>query len=107
MKSLPSILLVAGIVVFLTACNQSPRNGLHGTELSQWVGKNVRVQLRGDALGVAAPLTVSPTTGETNGASTAIVGKLLKVHTMSLLVGDEQRPKWIPREVILFVELNP
>jgi hypothetical protein len=108
MKTLSSLLLAGGLALLLVACNsnQPPQTGLHTTEVSQWVGKTVRVELRRDALGTV-PLPVGPATGGTNSTPTAIAGKLLKLHSVSLLVEDGQRQIWIPREVILFVELQP
>ncbi len=98
---------MGGFAVFLVACNnnQSSASGLQTTEVSQWVGKNVRVELRRDALGTVS-LPTGAVTGGTNSTSTAIVGKLLKLHSISLVVEDGQRQIWIPREVILFVELE-
>ena len=101
--ALLSLMSVAG-------CSNEKSDGMTSSELSNWIGKNVRIQFRRDALGAAASLPISPTTGEINGASTTIVGQLLKINAQSIVVGDHQRsesPKWIPREVILFVELNP
>lgn len=107
MKIWSSLLLAAGLAMFLAACNhQSSASGLQTTEVAQWVGKNVRVELRRDALGLA-PLPTGVATGGTNSTSTAIVGKLLKLHSISLLIEDGQRQIWIPREVILFVEPSP
>lgn len=103
LKNALSVLLAASIAVVFAGCGQPSQSGLHATELSQWVGKNVKVELRRDALG----MSVGQTDRETNGVSTAIVGKLLKIHSVSILVGDERRQIWIPREVILFVEVNP
>ena len=71
------------------------------------MGKNVRVQFRRDALGAAAALPISPTTGEINGASTTVVGTLIRVEADAIVVDSQGRPKWIPREVILLVEANP
>jgi hypothetical protein len=76
-------------------------------ELRQWAGKNVRIQFRRDALGAAASLPVPPTAGEINGATTCVIGKLMHVERTGLVIGPEEHPKWIPREVILFVEANP
>jgi hypothetical protein len=104
MKSFFLLLSAVSIAALFTGCNPSSQTGLHSTEVSQWVGKNVRVELRRDA---AVASSLNPVAGVTNGAATTIVGKLIKVHSVSIVVGDEQRPKWIPREVILFVELNP
>ena len=108
MKIWSSLLLAAGLAVYLAACGNNPssQSGLHSTEVEQWVGKNVRVELRRDALGTV-PLPTGVATGGTNSTSTAIVGKLLKLHSISLLIEDGQRQIWIPREAILFVELKP
>ena len=78
-----------------------------GWELSQWVGESVRIQFRRDALGAAAALPVSPTTGSINGASTSMVGTLELVDSDAIVVKADNRPRWVPREVILFVERNP
>jgi hypothetical protein len=107
MKTWSSLLLAAGLAVFLVACNnQSSGSGLQTTEVAQWVGKNVRVELRRDALGTV-PLPTGLATGGTNSTSTAIIGKLLKLHSISLVIVDGQRQIWIPREAILFMELQP
>jgi hypothetical protein len=107
MKSHISLLLAANLALLATGCSQSHQSGMDTTELSQSLGDNVIVQFRRDALGAAAALPISPKTGEINGASTTIGGKLLQVHASSLVIEEGQRPKWIPREVILFVEANP
>ena len=107
MKTLSSLLLAGGIVVLLAACNdnQSSASGLQTTEVSQWVGQKVRVVLRRDALGTTL-LPTGAATGGTNSTGTAIVGKLVKLHSISLVVEDGGRQVWIPREAILFVELE-
>jgi len=107
MKSRIYLLLATCLTLLATGCGQSNQSGMDTTELSQWLGDNVRVQFRRDALGAAAALPISPKTGEINGASTTIVGKLVKVHSSSIVIEESQRRKWIPREVILFVEANP
>lgn len=94
-------------MALLSGCDPAPDANMANGELAQWVGKNIRVQFRRDALGAGAPLPISPTTGEINGASTTVVGRLIKVESSEIVIGPEERPKWIPREVILFVEANP
>ena len=108
MKIRSSLLLAAGLAVLLAACgnNSSSKSGLQTTEVAQWVGKNVRVELRRDALGTAS-LPTGVATGGTNSTATAIVGELARLHSISLLIEDGQRQIWIPREVILFVERCP
>jgi len=105
-------LLSAILVATIVLCGCSRDNGEHRTsnELSKWIGKNVVVQFRRDALGAAANLPISPDTGGINGASPIIVGPLLEVNAESIVIGNHQKkksPKWIPREVILFIEVNP
>lgn len=100
-----SLSLVA--VMIVSGCGSGQDPDLSASELRQWTGKNVRVQFRRDALGAAASLPVPPTTGEINGAATCVVGKLIKADRNGIVIGPEERLKWIPREVILFVEANP
>jgi hypothetical protein len=109
MKTVMSLLLAGVLVGLVAACNNSNQpspSGLQTTEVAQWVGKNVRIELRRDALGLAL-LSAVPVTGATSSPPTAIVGKLLKLHSISLLVDSGQRQIWIPREVILYIELEP
>ena len=54
--------------------------------------------------------TLLPTgvaTGGTNSTATAIVGRLVKLHSISLVIEDGRRQVWVPREAILLVELQP
>lgn len=103
-----------GLLIALSGCvskvnsetSQSKSSDMSRGELHQWIGKRVSVQFRRDALGAAAPVPVSPTTGSFNGAATIVAGKLIKVDSESIVIGPKERPKWIPREVILFVEAN-
>jgi len=103
-----SIALLA--LMSVAGCSNEESDDMTSSELSNWIGKNVRVQFRRDALGAAASLPIPPTTDEINGAATNVIGSLVKVNAESIVIGDHQRessPKWIPREVILFVQLNP
>ena len=105
-KNLSVLVLAASLTVFQTGCgnSQSSGSGLHSTELAQWVGMNVRVELRRDAVGIT-PVEFPKAGGGTNGTPLSITGKLVKIHSISLVVENGQRQIWIPREVILFVEL--
>jgi hypothetical protein len=107
MKEAVSLFLSLAAVMIVSGCGSRQDGDLSTSELRQWTGKNVRVQFRRDALGAAASLPVPPTTGEINGAATCVVGKLMKAERAGIVIGPEERPKWIPREVILFVEANP
>ena len=107
-----SIVLVTGILAaaLLSGCNSDAPDDMASSEMAKWIGKNVIIQFRRDALGAAADLPVSPTTGSINGAKTSIVGLLQTVDATGVTLGNHQRkgsPRWIPREVILFVELQP
>ena len=80
--------------------------------LSEWIGQNVRVQFRRDALGAASNIPISPDTGEINGASTSIIGTLVSVTESEIVImrsrlSQQARPHWIPRETILYVKVNP
>jgi len=101
------LLLCFVLSPLLSGCDRPSKNSIRSEALSQMVGETVRVQFRRDALGAAAPLPVSPTTGEINGASTTLVGKLTKAEPSAILVEADGRLNWIPREVILLVQARP
>ena len=107
MRTTILLLLCFGVGMALWGCDTARNADASTGELHRWVDKNVRVQFRRDALGAAAPLPVSPTTNEINGASTTVVGQLMKVDGTGIVIGPDDRPKWIPRAVILFVEAHP
>ena len=87
-----------------TTHSQGPTNS---QEISKWIGKTVRVQFRRDALGAATTLPISPTTVVEAPLIDPVVGTLTIVESDAIVVDVDNRPKWVPREVILFVELNP
>ena len=99
-------LFAAAISLFLLGCESSEKEDPVGAHLPNWVGKNVEVQFRRDALGAAAALPVSPETGQINGASTSFYGKLIKVEGSSVVIEVNGSLKWIPRDVILYVGLR-
>jgi hypothetical protein len=103
-----AVVMIAAML--LSGCGDDADTGVTSGKLSKWIGQNVRVQFRRDALGAAAALPISPETGEINGAATTLIGPLLEASGDSIVIGNHQRKesqRWIPREVILFVELNP
>lgn len=91
----------------LSGCVGPSGNRISGGELSQWVGSTVNVQFLRDALGAAASLPISPTTGKINGAETTVIGTLIEVESSAIVVEANGRKMWIPREVILLVECKP
>lgn len=107
MKKIVLPVATFAIAVLLSGCGPASNADMSKGELREWVGKNVRVQFRRDALGAAATLPVPPATSAINGAETCVVGQLMKVESEGIVIGPEQHPKWIPREVILFLEANP
>ena len=81
--------------------------------LKKMIGENVKVQFRRDALG-ASERPIDPYTDESNGASMILVGKLTQVEAGGIvinsgrIVGDVNKSdRWIPRDVILYVQTNP
>ena len=73
------------------------------------------VQFRRDILGTESDLPVGPNTDNINGAETVVSGTLLKVNADSIVVennvniaiNEKMSQRWIPREVILLVEMKP
>ena len=103
------ILLTTAMATLFSGCGNIANHDMTTSEMSTWIGKNVIVQFRRDALGAGADLPIDPETGQINGAKTAIGGVLLKIEAKSIVIGNhlkDRGPKWIPREVILFVEMN-
>jgi hypothetical protein len=94
---LTHLLLVAAIIFPLGCKNASPTDLLNDK-----IGTNCTVEFRrGDALGSAAPLPVSPQTRSINGADVAISGKLTAVDS-NWIVLDEKT--WVPRSSILLIQ---
>lgn len=74
-------------------------------------GKEVRIQLRrGDVLGAAAPLPISPRTYSINGVDTALSGKIVEVTADWVVLDTAEVPAvriWIPRSNVLLIEYRP
>jgi hypothetical protein len=114
MKRISLFLINCGILLFLMGCCNSENANLSNSEISRWVGENIQVQFRRDMLGASAKLPVGPNTGSINGASVSLNGILKKVEANGIVINSLVIPeskktvdKWIPREVILLVVLNP
>ena len=69
-------------------------------------GENVIVQFRRDALGSAHGLPVSPTTGSRNGSDVCLSGELLSVNEEWIVLGNGRKEHWIPRDVVLLIEVE-
>ncbi len=94
----------------LTGCERTPETESAKPSphaLSEYIDRPVRVQFRRDTLGASANLPIGPRTTSTNGAETSLSGKLVRVVDEDIVIEEDRRLKWIPREVILYVELNP
>lgn len=100
------VALIAGVVALV--CWLRPERPL----LSEWIGQVIEIQFRRNALGAASDLPISPDTGQINGAATSIVGRLQSVSDSEIVImrsrgNQAAHPYWIPREVILFVRVDP
>lgn len=94
------LVLALFCVPILAGCDQTPPTG-----------KLVRIQLRrGDALGAASSLPISPRTYSINGVDTALSGKISKVTDDWVVLDASDAPLiriWIPRSNILLIEYPP
>ena len=120
MNRLLILLLAVVIVVPFSGCGKCSNTDIQSNELSEWIGKDwigksVTVQFRRDILGTESDLPVGPNTDNINGAETVVSGTLLKVNADSIVVennvniaiNEKMSQRWIPREVILLVEMKP
>jgi len=74
--------------------------------LKQQIGRRCTVQFRGDALGAAADLPVSPTTGNINGADVSISGTLETVEGEWLAIKSGSRAQFIPQTAVLMIQVE-
>ncbi|MFP6668346.1 MAG: hypothetical protein VB876_13585 [Pirellulales bacterium] len=104
--------VAAASALILVGCSPPVQDKAVSTELSKWVGQNVKIRFRGDALG-AGDRPIDPDTGEINGVSTGIVGKLVAVSASGvvieryMIISKTEKEHWVPREVILFIQVDP
>ncbi len=62
------------------------------------------VHFKRNYLGIARDTPISLTTGNFNGADITVAGKLKKVTDEWIVVETTDSEKWIPREVILYLQ---
>jgi hypothetical protein len=104
MKKLLAVLLLisstASVALLTTGCGQAA-----AASAGSPFGREVTIQFRRDALGTAAPLPVSPTTGRINGAEVAVSGRLMKFTEEWIVISQgENRELWINRSTVLLME---
>jgi hypothetical protein len=102
-------ILVVGSVLFVVCaggCGSGPVAEERPPFMDK-IGKSCTVQFkRGDGLGSGANLPVPPTTGNINGASVNVSGKLRAVSGGWIAVETGQTEYCIPRESILLVQFD-
>jgi len=103
-------MLTATVVLCITILFVSQNNSraAFGSGLSQPpIGKDCVIQFRrGDALGGASNLPVSPITGSINGAQTSMAGKLRNVTEEWIVIESNASTYWIPKASILLIQLG-
>ncbi|MBK1791001.1 hypothetical protein [Persicirhabdus sediminis] len=87
------------LAVALSSCNRD-----EPSHLPNLVDKKVTVQFRRDSLGAASNLPIPPKTNNINGAMTSMSGILVEVGKRGIVVADTDAERWVPYDVILFVE---
>ncbi len=82
------------VLLFVAGCADSSRER---SPLQSQIGKNCIVYFRKDALGMAADLPASVTTGNLNGAEVIQAGELMEVGNDWIVIGFEGRFFHIPQ----------
>ena len=116
MNRLFYVLMAVAIVVSFSGCGNCSDSDSQSHVSSEWIdkdwiGKDVLVKFRGDALGDAAG---APIPSDPYSPTTTVSGDLLKVNADSIVVrsrirfqsNEELAQWWIPKDVILMVELK-
>lgn len=91
------------VLLFITGCSDSSREQ---APLHSQIGKNCIVYFRKDALGMAADIPSSVTTGSWNGATVTQIGELLEVGDDWIVIGHHGRVFHIPRGAIQMMEFG-
>ena len=100
-----AILVCVGLLGLAGGCSSSPSN--EDWLLKPRIGKGCTVQFRRDALGAAADIPVSPTTGEINGASVTVAGTLSQVSDRWVVIRDHKGGEFVvARESVLMLEFG-
>src|SRR6185436_14020736 len=105
---------LAALPVLLTGCDDAHAAATIGKR-DPPLGRDCIVQFRRDFLGTARDIPVSPTLGSINGAETCVRGKLVVVtdewivlsYTVPVAAKPIEREFWIPRSVVLLLEMSP
>ena len=108
MKNMVRIIVIGilAVLAVLFFSSDSMKDILGMGARSPYTGRTCTVQFRrGDALGGAGSLPVSPLTSNINGADTAISGKIRRV-TEEWIVMDRANGTeiWIPKSAVLLVQ---
>jgi hypothetical protein len=74
--------------------------------LRPFVGRPCRVQIRRDALGLAAPAPLPPLAEGVGGRVAYLDGTLAEADGDGLLVQGERRAFWVPWSSVLLIELD-
>jgi hypothetical protein len=95
-------LIIIGLL-FATGCADTAHEQ---NPMRSQIGKNCNVYFRRDALGMAADLPASVTTGNLNGAEVTQAGELMDVGDDWIVIGFEGRFFHIPQASIQMVEFG-
>lgn len=74
--------------------------------LKEQIGRSCTVQFRRDALGAAAELPVSPTTGTINGAQVSVSGRLESVDRDWVVIKSGSKGLFIPQSTVLMIQVE-
>lgn len=69
-------------------------------------GKSCSIQFSRDALGAAASLPIGPDVKIMNGAKTTLTCTFKGTHDDWVIVSDDSKELWIPKNMILFVAFD-
>jgi hypothetical protein len=96
--------VVLALLVPLGGCGRNPESTKEERPLAALIGKPCTVQLRRDALGVAAGSPVPPLTNVFNGGEVCVSGLLTHVSSTWIVVKQEPREFHIPISAVLLVQ---
>lgn len=96
------LFLIAVLLIFAGCADSSGESA----PLRSQIGKNCMVYFRKDALGMAADLPSSVTTGSLNGVTVMQAGELLEVGDDWVVIGYHGRVFHIPQGAIQMVEFG-
>ena len=94
--------VVAATTLPLTGCDKATAADSSITS----AGKPCTVQLRGDALGAAADLLISPRTSNSKAVYTTISCTFKSIRGDWVIVISQDKEVWIPKNSILLIEFE-